>query len=171
MKTLKLDSSFRPIEVVSALDAFCMVYMERANIVESYENAVWKSVNQTFSIPCVISLNRFVKRSKTPLACNKTNVLWRDRNMCQYCRKIFSHDNLTLDHVTPKSRGGPKSWDNIVASCRKCNQRKGNRLPHEAGMIPLNTPKAPPLHVFRVLSPCEMHPKWEPYLNAYGYSL
>ena len=134
MKTLKLDSSYRPVEIISATDAFGMVYMGRANIIEVYEDICFNSVSGSYPIPCVISLNRFVRLNKSPLRCNKRNVLWRDRNTCQYCRQILPAEKLTLDHVTPKSRGGPKSWDNIVACCHKCNQLKGNRLPQEAGV-------------------------------------
>jgi len=169
MKTLKLDSSYRPVEIVSAEDAFCMVYMDRANIVEAYDDIMFSSTYESYPVPCVISLNRFVKINKSPLKCNKRSILWRDRNTCQYCRKIFSTKDLTLDHVTPKSKGGPRSWQNIVTSCRKCNQKKGNKMPHEAGMIPFISPVAPPIHLFAILSPKDMHPKWKTYLDKYGY--
>lgn len=169
MKTLKLDSSYRPVEIISAQDAFCMVYMGRANVVESYDDITFDSVNSSYAVPCVISLNRFVKINKSPLKCNKRNILWRDRNTCQYCRKIFNSKELTLDHVTPKSKGGPRSWQNIVACCHKCNQKKGSLMPREANMFPFKTPEAPPIHVFEILSPKDMHPKWNIYLKAYGY--
>ena len=171
MKTLKLDSSYRPVEIISATDAFCMVYMNRANIVETYEGITYDSAYESYPVPCVISLNRFVKINKSPLRCNKRNILWRDRNTCQYCKRVLHADKLTLDHVTPKSKGGPKSWQNIVACCHRCNQKKGNKLPHEVGMFPFKTPTQPPIHVFEILSPKDTHPKWRTYLNAYGYVL
>lgn len=171
MKTLKLDSSYRPIEIITAEEAFGMIYMGRANLVEQYDNKSFTTTTTSYPVPCVISLNRFVKISKSPLRCNKRNVIWRDRNTCQYCRRIFSANDLTLDHVTPKSRGGPKSWDNIVTSCNKCNQIKGNRTPREAGMIPMRVPTRPPIHVFEILSPDDAHPKWKTYLTAYGYDI
>ena len=167
MKVLKLDSSFRPVEIISAHDAFCMVYMKRASVVEIYENEFFRSPSQEFQVPCVISLHRYVKISNYSLKCNKRNIVWRDRNTCQYCGKYFSYDELTMDHVTPKSRGGPKTWENIVASCRFCNQRKGDKLPKEAKMFPIALPKVPPFQIFHTLEKENIPAKWMPYLRAY----
>lgn len=144
-----------------------MVYMGRASLVEAYDGQFLTTVSNSYPTPCVISLHRYVKITNYTLNCNKRNVLWRDRNTCQYCGKVFKDSDLTLDHVTPKSRGGPKTWENIVASCMPCNQRKGNRLPREANMLPITFPKVPPYYIFNTLSDKETHPKWLPYLKAY----
>ena len=85
-KTLKLDSSYRPIQVIDSFDAFCMVWMGRANLVEVYSNKYIRSAHQAFPVPCVIALKRYVKISKITLKCNRRNVFWRDRNTCQYLR-------------------------------------------------------------------------------------
>mgnify|MGYP003137581097 CR=1 FL=1 len=124
MKTLKLDSSYRPIEIIDAFDAFCMIYMGRANLVEVYDNKFIRSAYQAYPVPCVISLNRYVKVGKITLKCNKRNV------------------------------------------CNKCNQKKGNRLPHEVGMIPLRLPAPPPPHVFQTVGIKETHHKWFAYLRG-----
>ncbi|MDF5733997.1 MAG: HNH endonuclease [Rhizonema sp. PD38] len=71
---------------------------------------------------------------------NRREVLRRDRHSCQYCG---STKHLTLDHVIPRSRGGQHSWDNVVAACERCNSRKSDRTPQEAGMQLRNQPKAP----------------------------
>ena len=63
--------------------------------------------------------------------------------MCQYCNKRFAKSNLTLDHVVPKSRGGDKSWNNLVTSCASCNQNKADNTPYEAGMTLLKEPTPP----------------------------
>ena len=167
MQTLKLDSSFRPVQIISCYDAFGMIYTGRANLVKAYENEFLTSTHESFPLPCVISLNRYVKFSKITLTCNRKNVFWRDGNTCQYCGRIFSTDMLTMDHVTPRCKGGTKTWENIVTSCRKCNQKKGGRLPHEAGMIPLNSPSAPSSHVFNTIAREKIHPNWFPYLKGY----
>ena len=167
MKTLKLDSSYRPIQIIDSFDAFCMIYMGRANLVEVYDNKVIRSTHQIFPVPCVIALNRYVNVSKITLKCNRKNVFWRDRYTCQYCGNVKDEGSLTLDHVTPRSKGGPKSWENIVTACRKCNQRKGSRLPHEAGMIPLRLPQPPSPYIFQTVGRQEAHPKWHPYLSGY----
>ena len=167
MNCLKLDSSYRPVGVITAIDAFCMVYMNRASLVEIHDNVYFNSQKESYSVPCVISLHRYVKVGSHTLKCNKKNVLWRDRNTCQYCAKVFKDSELTLDHVTPKSRGGPKTWENLVASCKTCNQKKGSKLPQEAKMFPITFPKVPPYYIFNTLSNKEAHPKWLPYLKAY----
>ncbi|HXM34557.1 MAG TPA: HNH endonuclease, partial [Pyrinomonadaceae bacterium] len=66
-----------------------------------------------------------------------------------YCGKQYSPSELTLDHVEPRSRGGESSWDNLVACCRRCNHRKGNRTPEESGMKLLRRPRGFSLHVSR----------------------
>ncbi len=71
---------------------------------------------------------------------NRREILRRDRHTCQYCG---STKRLTLDHVMPRSKGGPHTWDNVVAACEKCNTRKGDRTPSEAGMALSNQPRAP----------------------------
>lgn len=71
---------------------------------------------------------------------NRREVLRRDKHACQYCG---STKQLTLDHVIPRSKGGKHTWDNVVTACEKCNSRKGDRTPHQAGMILRSTPKAP----------------------------
>ena len=166
LKALKLDSSYRPIQIIGVFEAFCMIYTGRANLVERYDDLKLKSTNETFSVPCVIALNRYVNRDKISLKCNRKNVFWRDRNTCQYCAQVFPESSLTLDHVTPRSKGGPKTWENIVTACRECNQVKGDKLPYEAGMQPLRQPKEPSSYTFRLLEKRkEINKKWLPYLE------
>lgn len=73
---------------------------------------------------------------------NRREILRRDNHACQYCG---STRKLTIDHVIPKSKGGPHTWDNVVAACESCNSKKGDRLPQEAGMV-LKTKPKPPIH-------------------------
>ena len=164
MKTLKLDSSFRPVQIIDSYDAFSMIYMKRANLVEAYEGEFLYSTHDKWPLPSVISLNRYVKIPKITLTCNRKNVFWRDKNTCQYCAKVFPYQELTMDHVTPRSKGGPKSWENIVTSCIKCNQKKGSRTPEEANMALKRMPKRPNrLHYFYKFVN-EKQVEWRPYL-------
>jgi TatA/E family protein of Tat protein translocase len=70
------------------------------------------------------------------------NILLRDHSCCQYCGKQFAPSELTLDHIVPRSRGGESSWDNLVACCKRCNHKKGNRTPEESKMELLRRPRA-----------------------------
>jgi 5-methylcytosine-specific restriction endonuclease McrA len=90
-------------------------------------------------------------------------VFARDNWTCQYCG---SRANLTVDHVVPRSKGGPSSWENIVASCAPCNRRKGNSLPRQVGMRLLRTPRTPAPHVFIQVASPTIPTAWQAYLAA-----
>ena len=141
-KTLKLDASYRPIDIINGTDALVMCLIGKARTIETYDKVI-RSPNSIFKIPSVIVLCRVIKFKFKKLHCNRKTVINRDHNICQYCEKSFSDKELTLDHVHPKSRGGQKTWTNLVAACKKCNQKKGNRTPAEAGMKLLKVPKKP----------------------------
>jgi hypothetical protein len=80
---------------------------------------------------------------------SRKNILLRDHSTCQYCGTQYPPSELTLDHVLPRSRGGESAWDNLVACCKRCNHRKGNRTPEESGMHLLRRPRGFSLHVNR----------------------
>ena len=90
-------------------------------------------------------------------------VFARDNWTCQYCG---SRANLTVDHVVPRSKGGPSSWENIVASCAPCNRRKGNALPRQVGMRLLRQPRTPSPHVFIQVATPSIPAAWRTYLAA-----
>lgn len=163
MKSLKLDSSFRPIDVIDAVDALVLCIIGKARVIENYKQEI-RSVAKSFKLPAVIVLNRYVKFRFSYVSCNRNNVLWRDQNQCQYCGTIFKADKLTLDHVIPKSRGGGNTWTNLVTACKKCNQRKGSKTPAESGMRPLRKPFAPKAHILRSLKREQISPMWKNYL-------
>ena len=167
LKTLKLDSSYRPIAILNVFDAFTTLYCERANLVEAYPNIKIRSTYQEFEVPSVISLNKYIKRDKLFLKCNRENIFWRDNNICQYCSKKFPETFLTLDHVSPRSKGGPKTWENIVTSCKSCNQRKGDKLPYEINMLPIRLPQKPAPHIFKIIQQTNIPDQWLKYLSGY----
>ena len=122
------------------------------------------SESLTMPRPIVIRLTSYVRvpRDAHRRKITRRAIFARDRWTCQYCGGV--RGTLTLDHVIPRSRGGPSEWDNIVAACAPCNRRKGNRTPHEAHMHPANRPKAPGPTVFiRIASP-RIPDSWETYL-------
>lgn len=122
--------------------------------------------SQTFRAPAVIVLTTNVTYRRHKRKFSRKGVYQRDKYTCQYCRKVFASDDLTLDHVIPASRGGRLTWGNTVAACLKCNQRKRDRTPAEAGMdVGFNNPVDPKFSTF-----CEIHDitrmpeEWVPYL-------
>jgi 5-methylcytosine-specific restriction endonuclease McrA len=99
-----------------------------------------RSVNFVFKVPEVIQFTRYDRIPKKQINYNRKNIFTRDKHQCQYC---MSKQNLTLDHILPKSRNGNSSWENVVVACVKCNLKKGNRTPQEAGMQLLTKPIKP----------------------------
>lgn len=171
MKTLKLDSSFRPIDVIDAIDALVLCVIGKASAIENYTKEI-NSVSETFKLPAVIVLKRYVKFRFTSMPCNRSNILWRDDNRCQYCANQFAIDKLTLDHILPKSRGGQNTWINLVTACKKCNQRKGDKTSKESGMYPIKKPIRPNTNVLRTVNKNQISPKWKNYLwdfNVNGF--
>ena len=130
--------SYYPLSLWSWQDAIKAVFLERVNIVANYDRAV-HSPSLEMKLPSVVSLKTYVKPATQP-AFTRFNVFLRDRFSCQYCG---SHDDLTFDHLLPRSRGGHTTWDNVVAACSPCNLRKGNLTMDEARMWPSQMPFQP----------------------------
>src|SRR5262245_35217699 len=155
--------SYYPLSLWSWQDAIKAVFLERVNIVEEYDQAV-HSPSLEMKLPSVVSLKTFVKPSTHP-AFTRFNVFLRDRFSCQYCG---SRQDLTFDHLLPRSRGGHTTWNNVVAACSDCNLRKGSMTPSEARMFPSQMPFQPSVqHLHRngrLFPPNYLHDSWLDYL-------
>jgi 5-methylcytosine-specific restriction endonuclease McrA len=154
--TLKLDAAWNPIEIIDSHKGFKMCYNGRANMVTEYP--------QDYPFPAVIVLKNYVRSRFMSYNCNRRNVVWRDKNVCQYCGNKFTFSELTMDHVIPKSRGGEKSWNNIVASCKKCNSKKGDRTPEEARMPLIKKPFVPRWSIQILLRGFCVPEEWEDFI-------
>src|SRR4030065_2675323 len=157
-KALILNTTHQPLAVVSARRAVVLVLGNKAEMVV-YNGQVFHSEHLQVEAPSVIKLHRFVKvpyrGSNTPLT--RKGVFSRDDWACQYCGR----DAENLDHVVPKSRGGKHEWENVVASCRRCNSKKAHHTLKEVGMHLRKMPHAPKGWV----SSTRPQPEWEPYLG------
>jgi len=169
---LKLNASYMPLSIISWQDAITLWACQKAEVLETYEDRILHTglrftkapmgVNDTFitsvyddrldswktalEMPAVIRLLDFVNPKKDvrffqPFT--RQNVYERDCGKCVYCGREVSKNKFTFDHVIPKSRGGKTIWQNIVCSCLKCNSKKANRTPSEAGMKLICKPYAP----------------------------
>ena len=162
-RVLILNASYEPLHVCSVKRAVNLLMHE---IVERVEDSrrVLRTPSTLFPVPSVVRLKRYVRRPhRQRVAFNRRNVFRRDDQRCQYCGGR-AHD-LTLDHVVPRSRGGPTSWENVVACCRACNARKRDRTPEEARMHLLRRPKAPAFlftAAYGIVP--DVDPAWEKYL-------
>ena len=109
----------------------------------------------TLEIAAIIAIDgpRWKVRGTTDrLPLSRAMVFARDRHICAYCGGRFNASALEMEHVTPSSRGGATVWQNVVAACRACNQRKGNRTPESSGMRLLYVPYAPNRHEAFILA-------------------
>lgn len=140
-RVLILNASFEPLHVCSVKRAIQLLMTDVAVRVEDAD-AVLRTPTRAVPVPSVVRLARYVRRPhRQKVAFNRRNLFRRDDHRCQYCGRRGS--DLTLDHVLPRSRGGPTTWENVVACCRGCNARKRDRTPEEAGMTLERRPKAP----------------------------
>ena len=155
--------SYYPLSLWSWQDAIKAVFLDRVNIIAEYDHAV-SSPSFSMKLPSVVCLKSYVQPSRYP-AFTRFNVFLRDRFQCQYCG---SHDDLTFDHVLPRSKGGRTTWENVVAACAPCNLKKANRLPREIGMHPMQAPFQPTVHDLhnngRAFPPNHLHQSWLDYL-------
>lgn len=158
--TLKLDAAYQPLEIIDSLKAFSMVYSGRARIVENYSH----QFNALFYYPSIIVLNTYVRTKPVIMSPTRLNIYWRDLYRCQYCYDTFPHSKLTLDHVVPKSRGGEKTWQNLVTSCERCNQKKGNKTPSEARMKLFKVPSVPKFSVVRTKPHFKIPVGWKKFI-------
>jgi|TARA_R110002020_G_scaffold78132_4_gene196683 5-methylcytosine-specific restriction endonuclease McrA len=142
ISVLKLDSAFKPIEIISWEEAFLLTWLKKAWAVE-YSDKWVHSATKAFQIPSVIVLFQYIDEKLFTLPCTRKNVLIRDENKCQYCGKQFREASLTLDHVIPRSKGGKSIWTNVVAACKPCNQKKRDYLVENAPVTLLRRPKRP----------------------------
>jgi len=144
--------------VVAARRAVVLVLKEKAEIVHS-NGVVFRSERVQVPAPSVVRLRYFVHVPyRASVALTRRAVFARDGHVCQYCGLPAEN----VDHVVPKSKGGQHTWDNVVAACRRCNSKKENRLPHEAGLT-LHRLPVMPKDGFR-LSIGRVEPEWEAFL-------
>ncbi|MEP5153963.1 HNH endonuclease [Planktotalea sp.] len=144
------------------------VLQDRVIQLKSYEDVTVHSATREFEVPAVVCLRQYHKRRNAPFT--RYNLFLRDGFCCQYCGVKKSARDLTFDHVMPRSRNGPATFENIVAACQTCNVRKANRTPREAGMKLLREPREPSPHeldkVGRKLARVqkELHQTWLDFL-------
>lgn len=167
---LALNRNYQPVQVISVRRAFCLLYKELAEVIHiddgyyaSYDFESWREAGEIKSmlgerddtddwirtvrfevrVPRIVRLLRYERLPKNSVKFNRRNIFLRDEHRCQYCGERFPTHRLSLDHVLPRSRGGPTTWENIVCACLECNVRKGGRTPGEARMKLMRIPSKP----------------------------
>lgn len=184
---LVLNQSFLPVHITQLKHAFCLLFRNVAKAVDEeyqlFDFASWSDlaavvghetiglVDRKIRVPRVILLTAYNRMPSRDIRFSRINILIRDNYTCQYCHKQFSKSSLNLDHVIPRSKGGLSTWENVVASCLRCNCRKGGQTPREAGMRLMKPPKKPSHYPFStLLTRRAFHDSWKPFLNVVDFS-
>jgi 5-methylcytosine-specific restriction endonuclease McrA len=170
-EVLVLNENYEPLNVTNAKRAIALLYLGKAVEVER-DSRVFHSERLTVHLPSVIRLARFVKRPLPQLKLSRRSILARDDYICQYCGE--PRRDLTVDHVIPRHRHGPHTWENLVCCCMRCNNKKGNRTPQEAGMRLRRPPRRPRFVPYISLSrftAALRKEAWLPYLEPFAGGL
>ena len=165
---LLLNRLYMAVRVVSARRALTLLYRELAEVVSvddgeylSYDFDDWVEVSQAkvrfqpeqydwvhtvrfqIAVPKIIRLLGYDKLPAAGVKLNRRNLFARDQNRCQYCGRRYPTNELSLDHVIPRSQGGKNTWTNIVCACIHCNVKKGGRTPQQAHLKLISPPTKP----------------------------
>lgn len=147
-----LNSTYEPIAVVTSKRALLLILEGKAIVVEEHPTMVVRSPSVTFKVPVMVALKQFVRGRKifrTSAVLTQRNLFVRDNYTCQYCNRHKSElrqsEFLTRDHIIPESRGGPNTWDNVVAACSTCNNKKADHYLEDVNLQLQKKPVAPTL--------------------------
>lgn len=197
LQVLSLNKLYQPIGLISIKDAIDSIFTERAEIVEQEENGalmgydvsswlelsllkgmmmqeneevneVWiNKIEPYFIAPKVIRYLNYDKSFVKQVKFSRRNIISRDNHTCIYCNKKFKIEDLQLEHIIPKSRGGKSTWTNTATACFRCNQKKADRTPKEAGMK-LHWKPTRPKFIHRSIDISQTHPHykvWEQFIS------
>ncbi len=163
LPVLVLNQNYEPLNICRARRAVVLLYRGKAEMLENGLGFI-HSANYTFPLPSVIRIVYMIKRPRPKRKLTRLEIFNRDKYTCQYCGK--ETQQLTLDHVIPRYKGGEHTWENVVSACIRCNRRKAGQTPEQAGMRLLCRPFPPrgntlyylPYHHLRTRN------EWQKYL-------
>jgi 5-methylcytosine-specific restriction endonuclease McrA len=170
-EVLLLNASYEPLAVITRRRAVSLLLKGRVEAACAEEIEI-QGASRPLHIPTVIRLRRYINVPRRSARWSKRAVLQRDKYTCAYCGlrpgdsrrgQVLTRPCFTIDHILPVSRGGKNSWGNTVCACAHCNQRKGNRTPHEANLKLLWEPKTP--RVNYLVASGEAPATWKVYLE------
>lgn len=159
---LVLNQSYQPINVTSVERAFVLVFLDKAELLHDIPDKKLRSAQEQFPFPSVIRLFKYVHIPYQSISLNRINIFRRDSFKCGYCG---DKNNLTIDHVLPRSRGGKDTWQNLVTACESCNSKKGDRTPDEANMPLRVSPFKPSYIIFLRNFAGKIPIDWDKYLQ------
>lgn len=182
---LVLNRRWDPIQTTSVKDAIGLVAKGSATVIdpatfERHDLLSWGEVSKAMKSvgdnlirsqylaivpPEVVVLTAYEGRGERSVVFSRKNIFKRDRYTCQYCGKQPGPEELTIDHVMPRSRGGTSTWENCLLACVACNKRKADKTPAEAGMPMRKDPKKPSWKTLAQVHPKARRESWEQFLG------
>jgi len=190
-QVLVLNKAYIALRVISAKRAFSLLVRDAAEVIHAddgqyanYDFESWlelselrrqfepdqhdwvRTVRMDIAVPRIIRLLGYDRLPDQRVKLNRRNLFARDRNRCQYCGHFFPTNELSIDHVVPRSQGGPDTWENLVCACVKCNARKGGRTPSQANLSLVKKPVRPkrsPLITIRLGH--DKYASWKAFLD------
>ena len=170
LPTLVLNRQWQPVHVTTVARSLVLLWNDAARVVDPDDTGCFRgatgrerepadgvpcirSARLRLAVPEVICLAHYDRLPSTAVTFSRRNVAKRDHYICQYCGAQPGAESITIDHVLPRSQGGTSTWTNCVAACERCNARKGDRTPEQAGMRLRRRP---------------VRPEWKPFYAAQG---
>ena len=165
LPVLVLNQNYEPLNICRARRAVVLLYRGKAEMLENGLGFI-HSASCTFPLPSVIRVVYMIKRPRPKRKLTRLEIFNRDKHTCQYCGK--ETQQLTLDHVIPRYKGGEHTWENVVSACVPCNRRKAGHTPEQAGMRLLCRPPPPPGNTFYYLPYhyLQTRSEWQKYLHG-----
>ena len=167
MNVLVLNQDYSHFTICTVNRSFLLLYNCKADLIAQSKNRLLRSINKSFPYPSVIKLNRYINIPHKSVTLSRTNIFKRDQFLCQYCGKS---NDLTLDHVIPRSRGGKSIWTNLVTACRSCNAKKGDHLIGEINMKLNKNPVKPSFVMYLKNLNHRNQDDWLPFLEPKAYN-
>jgi 5-methylcytosine-specific restriction endonuclease McrA len=164
---LVLNQNYEPLNVCNVRRALVLVIDGKAEVLEEHNRMV-VSASRRFAMPSVIRLVYMIRRPRPRVKLTRREVFIRDNYTCQYCGR--QSGDLTIDHIVPRSRGGPHTWENLVSACKTCNHRKGGKSLGEARMVLRSVPLEPSPGVYYTIErrlDSHLSDSWEKFLPGF----
>ncbi len=166
---LVLNFTYEALNITSFRRAVKLIFSGKAEVVHDRDR-ILASPTFEMRLPSIIRMLYYIRRPMQKVALTKKNILLRDDYVCQYCG-VKGERLTTVDHVIPRSRGGPSTWENLVCCCMRCNNRKNNRSPEHSNMTLRRKPKAPKYIPWIRVKRNTLPGEWYKFLFLYDVSI
>ena len=168
-EVLVLNFTYEALNITSFQRAVKLLFSGKAEMIHNRDRVLY-SPSWEIRMPSIIRMLYYIKRPMQKVALTKKNVLLRDDYTCQYCN-VRGERMMTVDHVVPRSKGGPSTWENLVCACMRCNNRKNNRSPGDANMALKRKPKTPKYIPWIQVRRNTLPDEWHKFLFLYNVSI